>query len=99
MAILRELVSTRVPNGRFRRMVWAGTANANGQSPPISRIYSGRIRLRDDLHCLAKRLNVWRKDHRNLDRLMLTYRVTPYRAGQTMRKLFGTAALLTAFAT
>jgi outer membrane immunogenic protein len=30
---------------------------------------------------------------------MLTYTLTPYRAGQAMRKLFGMTALLTAFAT
>ena len=42
---------------------------------------------------------MWRKDHRNLGRIMLTYTVTPYKAGQAMGKFLGTAAILTVFAT
>jgi hypothetical protein len=46
-----------------------------------------------------KAFQVWRKDHRNLGRIMLTYGRLLNRAGQAMRKFLGTAAILTVFAT
>src|ERR1700730_9094443 len=46
-----------------------------------------------------KAFQVWRKDHRNLGRIMLTYGRLLNRVGQAMRKFLGTAAILTVFAT
>jgi hypothetical protein len=40
-----------------------------------------------------KAFQVWRKDHRNLGRIMLTYGRLLNRAGQAMRKFLGTAAI------